>query len=187
MIRHAVLAVAAAVVLGSGYLAAQGRVLYQGRAIVEYRSPQVNAVAAYEYSHRNHGGQWILIEFAVQSKERIAIHRNDLSLFTADEQEIPVATQKQYLEDHGVITQLLQNAQIWRRPLDLYFLTAPQPTINFFASPGRIVSDEAITNQDEVAAGDLFFKSPGKQWRPGEYRLVLNHAKAKAALPIVLK
>ena len=187
MIRHTVLALAAAVVLGSGYLAAQGRVFQQGRATVEYRSPQVNAAAAYEYSHRNHSGEWVLVEFAVQAKDRIVIHRDDLSLLTPDERTIPVATQEQYLDDHAELTRLLQNATIWRRPLGVYFLTPPQATINFFASPGGLVSDEAITNLDEVAAGDLLFKSPDGRWRSGEYRLVLDHEKAKAVLPIVLK
>ncbi len=187
MIRHTVLALAAVAVLGSGYLAAQARILQQGRAIVEYRSPQVNAVAAYEYSHRNHNGEWLLVEFAVQAKDRIVIHRDELSLLTPDERSIPVATQEQYLGDHAELTQLMQNATIWRRPLGVYFLTPPQPTINFYASPGRIVSDEAVTNLDEVAAGDLLFKSPDGRWRAGEYRLVLDHEKAQLTLPIVLK
>jgi len=74
----------------------------------------VKAVAAYEYSRRNHSGEWLLIEFAVQ------------------------------------------------------------------------VHDSFVTNLDETAAGDLFFKSTGGGWPSGTYRLVVSHPDARAELPIEL-
>jgi hypothetical protein len=170
------------------YLEAQGRVSQQGRAIVEFRSPDVNAVAAYEYSQRNHAGQWILIEFAVQAAKRIAIHRNELSLHGPVEgRVVPLATQEQFLEDSQELNKLLQNAVVTRRPLASYFTIPPKPTIVFFSAPGRIVHDSAVTNIDEVATGDLFFKAPDGRWPAGGYRLVLNHEQAKAELPIELK
>src|SRR5688572_18411763 len=56
------------------------RVKQLGHAIVEFRSPDVKAVAAYEYSRRNHSGEWLLVEFAVQAQKRIAIERPQIHL-----------------------------------------------------------------------------------------------------------
>ncbi len=189
MRRLIVFALATGLFLPSGYyLSAQGRLKQHGRAIDEYRSPEVTAVAAYEYSQRNHGGAWILIEFAVQTKERIAFHRDQLSLIRPDEGRVLLATQQMFIDDQPELTNLLQNAVIWRRPLASYFRTRPQATIRFFSTPGRgIVHDSAVSNLDEVAAGDLFFKSPDGRWEAGTYRLVLNHEEAKAELPIRLE
>ena len=68
------------VALCLGLLSASESVLAQrvkqwGNAIVEYRSPDVKTVAAYEYSRRNHTGEWLLVQLAVQASARIAIER----------------------------------------------------------------------------------------------------------------
>ena len=165
---------------------AQARITQQGRATVQYSSPAVKAVAAYEYSRRNLSGPWLLIELAVQAKERIAIERNQISLLTPDEKKIPLATQEQFLDDQDQLRQLLQNATVTRQPLDVYFTSDLQPTIQFFSFPGRIVHDSFATNLDEVAAGDLLFKSPGRGWAPGTYRLIISHPDARVELPIEL-
>lgn len=168
-------------------LSAQGKVQQHGRAIVQYRSSEVSAVASYEYSQRNHNGAWLLIEFAVQATQRIAVHRDQLTLLGPDERVYPMATQPQFLEDQQTLVGLLQNARVWRRPLDSYFVSRPaMMTIRFFSAPGGVIHDSAVTNLDEVATGDLFFKSPDGKWSAGTYRLVLNHEKAKAELPISL-
>jgi hypothetical protein len=162
------------------------RVKQLGRAIVEYRSPDVKAVAAYEYSRRNHDGEWLLVEMAVQASGRIAIERTQINLLTSDERTIPVATQQEFLDGHQMINGLLQNATVWRRPLDPYFNVRPQPTIRFFSNPGRSVQNSFVTNPDHAASGDLFFKSAGGGWPSGLYRLMVNHPDAKAELPIEL-
>ncbi len=185
--RRLVFALIAALV-ASGSLVAQGQVKQHGRAIVEYRSPEVVAVAAYEYAQREHAGNWILIQFAVLTKERIAFHRDQITLMRPDETRVRLATQQMFIDDQPELSRLLQNAAIWRRPLESYFRTRPQPTIRFFAVPGRsIVHDSAVSNQDEVASGDLFFKSPDGKWDAGTYRLIFDHEKAKAELPIQLQ
>jgi hypothetical protein len=61
------------------------------------------------------------------------------------------------------------------------------PTIRFFARPGSIVHDSAVSNLDEVATGDLFFTSPDGRWASGTYRLLLSHPQAPAELPIELE
>jgi hypothetical protein len=172
--------------LGASESASAQRVKQRGRAIVEYSSPQVKAVAAYEYSHRNHSGPWVLVELAVQARERIAIERAQISLRTPDERIVPLAAQQQFLEDHETINQLLQNATIWRRPLSPYFAVRPQPTIRFFSHPGRIVHNLFVSNLDQVASGDLFFKSQGSGWPAGRYHLTISHPDAQADLPIEL-
>ena len=188
MARFPAVVVALSVACGSAFVAGQARVTQEGRAIVKFRRPEVTAVASYEYSQRTHDGAWLLIEFAVQAAERIAIDRNEISLQGPGESRVvPVATQEQFLEDHEELNKLLQNAVVTRRPLANFFTTRPQPTIRFFSRPGGIVHDSAATNLDEVAAGDLLFKAPDGRWPAGSYRLRLNHAKAKAELPLELK
>ena len=81
---------------------------------------------------------------------------------------------------------LLQNATVWRRSMTSYFTVRPQQTIRFFSYPGRNVHDSFVTNLDETAAGDLFFKSTGGGWPSGAYRLVVRHPDASAELPIEL-
>jgi hypothetical protein len=69
----------------------------------------------------------------------------------------------------------------------MYFTSPITHEIEFFASPGRIVSDSFVTNRDNVAAGDLLFKSPSGRWPAGTYQLRIEHEQAMASLPIVLQ
>jgi hypothetical protein len=48
------------------------------------------------------------------------------------------------------------------------------------------VHNSFVTNPDATASGDLFFKSVGGGWPSGAYRLVVDHQKARAELPIEL-
>ena len=185
MSRLTIMAMCVALLSAPDLLSAQ-RVKQLGHAIVEFRSPDVKAVAAYEYSRRNHDGEWLLVELAVQAQDRIAIERDHISLLTSDERTIPLATQQEFLDGHLMLNGLLQNAKVWRRPLDSYFNVRPQPTIRFFSFPGRSVQNSFVTNPDETASGDVFFKSTGGAWPSGSYRLVVNHPDAKAELPIEL-
>ena len=185
MSRLAVVALCLGLLVAPEYVSAQ-RVRQLGHAIVEFTSPEVKAVAAYEYSRRNHGGEWLLVEMAVQAKKRIAIERTQITLLTSDEQTIRLASQQDFLDGHTMINGLLQNAKVWRRSLDSYFAVRPKATIRFFTYPGRNVYDSFITNPDETAAGDLFFRSAAGSWPSGNYRLVMNHPDAKGELPIEL-
>ncbi|HEU4692603.1 MAG TPA: hypothetical protein VFS23_29780 [Vicinamibacterales bacterium] len=185
MSRLTIVALCVLLVSTPEFLSAQ-RVRQLGRSIVEFSSPEVKTVAAYEYSRRNHGGEWLLVEIAVQAKKRIAIERSQITLLTSDEQTIPLASQQEFLDGHTMINGLLQNAKVWRRSLDSYFAVRPEPTIRFFTYPGRNVHDSFVTNPDETAAGDLFFRAAAGSWPSGNYRLVMNHPDAKAELPIQL-
>ena len=189
MSRHTAVIALVTCIAGSATLFAQGSVKQYGRAIVQYRSPEVAAVAAYEYSQRNHAGPWLLIEFAVQAKkDRIVIERDQLSLRTPDERVLRLAAHQEYLDDRASLTSLYQNASIFRRQLQSYFPSGPVVrTIRFFAAPGTTISDSAVTNPDEVASGDLIFLAPQGAWPAGTYRLVLDHPKVKAELPITLQ
>jgi len=186
--RTTTLALAAALATTMA-VSAQGKVKQYGRATVQYLSDQVAVVANYDYSQKNHDGDWLLIGFAVQGRKGpIVIQRTDLSLQTPDGRTIPVATQQVFLQESQMLTPLFQNAAIWRRSLDDYFPSRPaQHTVNFFSRPGGIVHDSVMTHPDEVATGDLLFKAPDGKWQEGTHRLVLNHAKAKAELPINLQ
>ena len=172
--------------LCAGEFASAQRVKQQGHAIVEYSSPEVKAVAAYQYSRRNHSGSWLLVELAIQAKSRIAIERSQITLRTPNERNVPLAAQQEFLDDRETLNQMLQNASVWRRPLSPYFNVRLQPTIRFFSYPGRIVHDSFVSNPDEVASGDLFFRSPDQRWVAGSYRLIVLHPDAKVELPIEL-
>jgi hypothetical protein len=188
MSRHMAVCVVVTCIAGSAVVAAQGSVKQHGRAIVQYRSPDVTALASYEYSQKNHASPWLLVEFAVQAKHRIVIERDQLSLRTPDEGVVRLARHQEYLDDQSTLTRLYQNAGIFRRQLDSYFPTRPLArTIRFFPAAGSTISDSAVTNLDEVAAGDLLFLAPQGSWPPGDYVLVLNHPKAQAELPIRLQ
>jgi hypothetical protein len=174
---------------GVAAIAAQGKVKQYGRATVEYRSNDVAVVANYDYSQKNHDGPWLLVTFAVQGlKTPIVIERTDLTLRTPDGKTIPLASQQLFLQDNQQLTPLFQNAAMWKRSLDDYFPSRPaQRTVNFFTTPGGIIHDSVMTHPDEVATGDLLFKSPDGVWKEGTYRLVLGHDKATADLPITLQ
>lgn len=117
--RHHRITLSIAVAVSASVAAsAAGTITQHGRAIVEYRSDEVSAVASYECSQRNHNGH----------------------------------------PDHPVLLE-----------------------------PGRIIHDSAVTNLDQVAAGNLLFKSPSGKWNAGAHRLVLIHEQAKAELPITLQ
>lgn len=170
-------------------LSAQGVVKQYGRATVEYRSDDVAMVANYDYSQKTHDTAWLLIHVAVQGKKApIVIQRSELWLQTPAETKVAIATQQMFLEDSKTLTPMFQNASVWSRALDDYFPSRPaQRTVTFFAKPGGIVQDSVMTHPDEVATGDLLFKSPTGTWPAGTYRLVLNHDKATAELPINLQ
>jgi hypothetical protein len=189
MSRHTAILTLVTFIAGSAAPVAQGSVKQYGRAIVQYRSPEVSAVASYEYSQKNHAGPWLLIEFAVQAtKDRIAIERDQISLRTPGEGIVRLAAHMEYLDDRSTLTRLYQNALVYRRPLDGYFPSRPlKRTIKFFTGAGSTISDSAVTNLDEVAAGDLLFLAPKGSWPAGDYVLVLNHPKVRAELPITLQ
>ena len=176
------------VVCASALVAAQGRVKPYGKAIVEYKSPDALAVVNYEYSQRTHDGPWLLIEFALGTPHRVVIGRDQFSLVLPDERRLPLASHQQYIEESAIVTRLYQNAAVFRRPLSSYFTSPLSLTIRFFPGKiGSLVQDTFATNVDEIAAGDLMFRHPDGKWAPGNYRLVLNHDKVKAELPLELK
>jgi hypothetical protein len=176
------------VVCASALAVAQGRVKSYGKAIVEYRSPDALAVVNYEYSQRTHDGPWLLVEFALGTRHRVVIKREEFSLILPDERRLSLASHQQYIDESAFVTRLYQNAAVFRRPLSAYFTSPLSLTIRFFPGKvGSLVQDTFATNVDEVAAGDLMFRSPDGKWAPGDYRLVLNHETVKVELPLELK
>jgi hypothetical protein len=186
MSRLTIAATCVGLLCASEFASAQ-RIKQLGNAIVEYSSPQVKAVVAYEYSRRNHSSAWVLVELAIQAQSRIVIDRSQISFITPDERSVPLATQQQFIDDHETLSPLLQNATVWRRPLSEYFTVRPASTIRFFSYPGRIVQDSFVTNENEVASGDMFFRSSGAAWLKGAYRLIVSHPQAKVELPLELE
>jgi hypothetical protein len=160
-----------------------------GQATVEFRNDGFYVVANYDYSQRNHDMPWLLIDIAAASEHRLTLHRKNIKLVTPGGRELPIASQEALLADPARITSLQQNAKIFRRQLDTYFSQRGHvEQLRFYSFPvGRVAFDEAIVDNDRVTTGELFFKTPEERWQEGTYRLVIDHEKAKAALPISLQ
>ena len=84
-----------------------------GRATVEFQDDRVHAVAIYDYSQRNHGGGWILIQTGVAVQPRTTIKRDNFQILMPGGRALPLPTQKQFLADSAPLTQLQQNATIF--------------------------------------------------------------------------
>ena len=155
MFRVAAILVLAA--LGAGTTSAQKEQLFphikkHGRATVEYKHQGFTVVANYDYSQRNHGAPWLLIDVAAGSMTRFVIHRDNFTLVTPDERTLKLASQEDLIADSAGMTLLLQNAKIHRHNLDSYF---PQrnahDVLKFYSFPGlRSVSHEAVVDNDRV-------------------------------------
>jgi hypothetical protein len=161
-----------------------------GRATVEYRDERVKAVAIYDYSQRNHNQAWLLVQFGVALYERTAVRRESFHLIMPGGRSVPLATQEQFLADAARIRQFRQNAGIFSRNLASYFpQSARGDGMRWVALPGDGLIRELVVIPEEqgVALGDLYFKSPTLRWEAGMHRLVFDHEKGHAELPIRLQ
>lgn len=165
-----------------------------GRATVLYEDSQVRAVAIYEYSQRNHDQAWLLVQFGVALSERSTVHRESFSIITPEGRSVLLATQQQFLKDSAKIQAFRQNASIFRRELGSYFPKSgggngPGDVMRWVALPGEGTVREPMVLPAEHAlgVGDLYFKSPTLRWDNGIHRLIFNHDKGHAELPIRLE
>jgi hypothetical protein len=160
-----------------------------GRATIEYRHEGLIFVANYDYSQRNHDQPWLLIDVALASATRFVLHRSNFTLVTPAGQTVRLATQEQGEADPNGINTLIQNAKIHRQNLDGHFSQRnARESIRFFSLPfSRSISNESIVDNDRMTSGPLLFRSLDGTWPEGTYRLVLNHERAKAELPITLQ
>ena len=188
--------VAAVIVSGAALSAAQRpadddafpRTKSYGRATVQYRDEMVQAVAIYDYSQRNHNQAWLLVQFGVALYQRAVVRRDSFQIVMPGGRAVPLATQEQFLDDGARIRQLRQNARIYQRQLLTYFpKSATGDIMRWVALPGDgIVRESLIPSEHGVAIGDLYFKSPTLRWESGTHRLVFDHPKGHAELPIRL-
>jgi hypothetical protein len=161
-----------------------------GRATSEYRDDNgFHVVVNYDYSQRNHKTPWLLVDMALAATNRFVLHKDNIRLVTPDGRELRVATQEAMIADSQGITFVVQNAKIFRQPVENYFSQrGARESIRFQVLPGQgTTSDEAVVDNDRVALGAVFFRSPEGLWQSATYRLVVDNEKAKAALPIVLE
>ena len=161
-----------------------------GRATVEFQDDKVHGVAIYDYSQRNHDGRWILIQTGIAVQPRTTITRDNFQIVMPGGRVVPLPMQKQFLADSARITQLRQNATIYYRNVRSYFPRSTfTDTLRFFALPGEgTVREESFALEEEaVVLGDLYFTSPTLRWEEGIYRLVFDHERARAELPIRLE
>jgi hypothetical protein len=193
MSRFIAFAVALGVSWGSIHALAQERSFpgtkQRGRATVEYRDKVLQLVASYDYSQRHHSSNWLLVDLAAWTERRLILERSDITLVTPSGSQTMVAAQRRFLEDSRRITSLRQNAQIWRRNLNIYLSPyAPRESLKFFALPGEgIIADTALLDKDRVTIGEVYFEMPSGDWEAGTYALVIDHPYARAALPITLE
>jgi hypothetical protein len=166
------------------------RTEFLGRATVRYEDAQVHAVAIYDYSQHNHNQAWLLVQFGVALYERAAVRRESFHIIMPGGRRVPLASQQQFLADAARIRQLRQNARIFHRDLLSYFpKSAPGDFMRWVALPGEGLVREpvVIPAEHDVAFGDLYFKSPTLSWETGIHRLVFDHVKGRAELPLLLE
>jgi hypothetical protein len=184
----------AALLPGTRVRAAQDELAHTkelGRAVGQYEDALLQVVVAYNYSQREHGSRWILIQAAVASRRPMKIRREGFFLQTPDVRVIDLASQRRFGADTGRLNSLLQSSSNERHPVDWYFknLSRTQSTENMrlFVRPGQgVIQDEFVTSDDRVMVGDLFFENPRGLWASGRYILTVQTDRAKAELPIDL-
>jgi hypothetical protein len=160
-----------------------------GRAAVEYRDADVQIVAAYYYSQRNHESRWLMLEAGISTNEPNTIERSAIALRTPQGREIPLASQRRIGEDIPRIEQLLQNAAVLSHNVASYFVQRDRiEDMRLFTLPfGPVVHDSFVVDRHRVAVGRLFFESPTGAWERGTYALMVRHSKGTAELPIHLE
>lgn len=159
-----------------------------GQAAVQYKDQDIQVVAAYYHSQRNHDSRWLLIETAVSTTRNLTIDRGDVRLVTPGGREIPLPPQSRVLEDRDRISLMVQNASASRHAVLTYF---PQrgwsERLRIFSLTSGQVLTNFVTDQYHVAHGDLFFESPTGLWERGTYSLVIERDGVRAVLPIELE
>ena len=160
-----------------------------GRAAVQYQDDDIQAVAAYYHSQRNHDSRWLLIEVAVSSEERMTIHRDAFQLLSPDATEIALAAQTRFSQNMPQIRELLLGATTTRHSTTSYFRRRNRSEdMHFFSLPGSsVVRDDFVIDRFRVAWGDLFFESPTGLWEEGTYTLLIEQEGVRVAMPIVLE
>jgi len=161
----------------------------RGRGVVEFHNKAMHAVAAYNYSQRDHDSRWIVIQSALTMSKESIIHRGDIVLRTPQGQEIPLATQERVAADVTKVEQLLQNAKVQAHDVLSYFKQQDRvEDMQLFRLPfGPVVHNEFIVDRDHVATGPLFFESPTGAWEAGTYKLVARSENGTAEMPIILE
>jgi hypothetical protein len=161
----------------------------RGKAAVEFRDKDVQIVAAYYYSQRNHNMRWLMIEAAMSTTAENVIARKAITLVTPEGVEVPLATQEQVAADVNQIQALLRNASTVGHDVASYFTQTDRiENMNLFTLPfGGVVHDSFVVDRDRVAVGRLFFAAPKTAWPPGTYALAVRHSKGRAELPIRLE
>ena len=161
-----------------------------GRATVVYKDDNVQMVAIYDYSQRNHDGAWLVVQTGIALRERGEIKRDSLSLVAPDGRVIPLASPEQFLAEAAEIRALRQNASIFQQPIGTYFPeSADREDLRWFALPGEptVRTLAVVPSEHGVVGGDLYFRSPTRRWEDGTYRLVFDNGTARAELPIRLE
>jgi hypothetical protein len=160
-----------------------------GNAITEFRDPSIQAIVAYEYSHRYHDDKWLMIDAGIRTKDFLKFERMHFSMTMPDGTRIPLASQERFLDAAAVITKIRQNARVWQRELTPYFHGNPDASsFRLFAFPAEgVISGDIVTETYGPALLTLYFESPDPQWKEGSYTLTIDNGKAKAVLPIELK
>ena len=128
-----------------------------GRAAVEYIDDQLQVIAAYYYSQRNHDSRWLLIETAITSSGAMTIERDDIQLVRPDGREIPLASQRAFAQDHQRIRPLLQAATTTRHGIGAYIVRNVRVGFDFLCSHSMALSTNSSTPINTVWPGAICF------------------------------
>jgi len=102
---------------------------------------------------------------------------------------VMLAQQSQFIDDAPRINHIRQNARVWTRDLNSYFVDKHNSTnFRLFALPGEgVVTDSIATEKYGASFTTLYFQSPPTGWASGTYQFVIDNRKARAVIPIELR
>lgn len=127
------------------------------------------AIVGYRTANNSVGQDWLMLEVGLTVPQGIkdqVLKREAFSVSTPDDQMIPLATQKEFQDDRGVLRALDARANMERDSINYFPPVAKNPCrIGFFtdaSEPGRgLAYDEVELSFNRACVGRLYFKVPG--------------------------
>lgn len=166
----------------------QPLVQQEGRYVVHYDGPELEAAVGYQFAANNLGEPWLIIDVALSGQDRTAleVEREGVAVLTPDGRRVELWTQAAFAEQQGELRPVIRRASIGRDPLD-YFPGTDEPCGEwFFSLPTEGLAYDALYLTDrEICQGFLFFEMPGGV-QAGSYELEIQAGEETARIPFEL-
>jgi hypothetical protein len=159
-----------------------------GKAVLEYKGPEIEAVIGYRFAAASIGDPWLIIDLAVTGAtgDSVQIDRDRVWLRTEEGDIVPLPSQDEFATEYSHLTSTIRRADIAADPLD-YWSGRAACALQFLVAPGSAIALPSIwVNDRRVCSGRLFFAPPhGVQ--PGHYTLGIDLEESKVRIPFELR